>query len=65
MGNAVRDLDPDFNLLQGLLGKAEDVLGSSTGAGAESGARPAAVRGLRADVVVYRLARGISRSGKL
>lgn len=37
MENAVRDLDPDFNLLQSLLGKAEEVLSSSAGAGAESG----------------------------
>ena len=37
MENAVRDLDPDFNLLQSLLGKAEDVLGSSAGASVETG----------------------------
>lgn len=37
MENAVRDLDPDFNLLQSLLGKAEEVLGSSAGAGVETG----------------------------
>ena len=37
MENAVRDLDPDFNLLQSLLGKAEAVLGSSAGAEAEAG----------------------------
>ncbi len=37
MENAVRDLDPDFNLLQSLLGKAEEVLRSSAGAGAETG----------------------------
>lgn len=37
MENAVRDLDPDFNLLQSLLGKAEEVLSASAGAGAETG----------------------------
>ena len=37
MENAVRDLDPDFNLLQSLLGKAKEVLRSSAGAGAEMG----------------------------
>jgi ubiquinone biosynthesis protein len=37
MENAVRDLDPDFNLLQSLLGKAEEVLSSAAGAGAETG----------------------------
>ena len=35
--NAVRDLDPGFNLLQSMLGKAEQVVGSSAGAGAEAG----------------------------
>lgn len=35
--NAVRDLDPDFNLLQSMLGKAEEAIGSSAGAGAEGG----------------------------
>ena len=35
MENAVRDLDPDYNLLQSMLGKAEEVIGS--GAGAEAG----------------------------
>ncbi len=37
MENAVRDLDPDFNLLQSLLGKAEAVLSPSVGAGVETG----------------------------
>ncbi len=37
MENAVRDLDPDFNLLQSMLGKAEEVIGASAGAGAETG----------------------------
>ncbi len=37
MENAVRDLDPDFNLLQSMLGKAEEVIRSSAGAGAETG----------------------------
>jgi ubiquinone biosynthesis protein len=37
MENAVRDLDPDFNLLQSLLGKAEEVLSPSAGTGAETG----------------------------
>jgi ubiquinone biosynthesis protein len=37
MENAVRSLDPEFNLLEGLLGKAEAVLKSSAGAGAETG----------------------------
>ena len=37
MENAVRGLDPEFNLLAGLLGKAEEVLRSSAGAGAETG----------------------------
>ena len=32
MENAVRELDPDFNLLQSLLGKAEEVLNPSAGA---------------------------------
>lgn len=31
MENAVRDLDPDFNLLQSLLGKAEELLNPSDG----------------------------------
>jgi ubiquinone biosynthesis protein len=35
--NAVRDLDPDFNLLQSLLGKAEEVLSFSAGAEAKTG----------------------------
>ncbi len=35
--NAVRDLDPDFNLLQSLLGKAEEVLSISAGAEAKTG----------------------------
>ncbi len=35
--NAVRDLDPDFNLLQSLLGKAEEVLSFSAGAEAKAG----------------------------
>lgn len=37
MENAVRDLDPDFNLLQSLLGKAEEVFSASAGADAETG----------------------------
>jgi len=37
MENAVRDLDPDFNLLQSLLGKAEEVLSPSAGASVETG----------------------------
>ncbi len=37
MENAVRSLDPEFNLLAGLLVKAEEVLKSSAGAGAETG----------------------------
>lgn len=37
MENAVRDLDPDFNLLQSMLGKAEEVISTSAGAGAETG----------------------------
>lgn len=37
MENAVRDLDPDFNLLQSLLGKAEEVLSAAAGAGAGTG----------------------------
>lgn len=37
MENAVRDLDPGFNLLQSLLGKAEEVLNPSAGAGEEMG----------------------------
>jgi len=37
MENAVRSLDPEFNLLAGLLAKAEAVLKSTAGAGAETG----------------------------
>jgi len=37
MENAVRDLDPEFNLLQSLLGKAEETFSPSAGAGAETG----------------------------
>jgi len=37
MENAVRSLDPEFNLLAGLLGKAETMLQSAAGAGAETG----------------------------
>jgi len=37
MENAVRSLDPEFNLLAGLLGKAETMLQSAAGAGSETG----------------------------
>ncbi|QQZ39463.1 AarF/ABC1/UbiB kinase family protein [Pseudomonas sp. SK3(2021)] len=37
MENAVRSLDPEFNLLGGLLAKAEAVLKATAGAGAETG----------------------------
>ena len=39
MENAVRDLDPDFNLLHSLLGKAEEVLSPSAGADLDAGLR--------------------------
>ena len=55
MESTVRSLDPELNLIGGLLGKAEDLLRSSAGAWAETGLNrlqfeAAAVRGLPADL---------------